>query len=172
MKTSLLFRSRAAVRCGVVLALLCITFTQGHSQALQWEQTNGPYGGRVYSFTVIGTTVLASTQNGIFRSTDNGVNWTPVTIGTANLSVSSFAVSGTMLYASTIGGLYRSADNGISWTIANANSTSTSANTSFSSLVVNGTTFFGIAYDKGVLRDNVLRSTRLCLQTEEQVYLP
>ncbi len=161
MKTSLLFRSRAAVRCGVVLALLCMTFTQGHSQALQWEQTNGPYGGNVYSFTVIGTTVLASTQNGIFRSTDNGVNWTPVIIGTANLSVSSFAVSGTMLYASTNGGLYRSADNGISWTIANANSTSTPTNTSVFSLVVNGTTFFGIDYDpvRGIRHPNVLRST-------------
>jgi hypothetical protein len=105
MKTSLLFLSRAAVRCGVVLALLCITFTQVHSQALQWEQTNGPYGGTINCFAQSGTSLFVGTQgSGVFRSTDNGISWKSVNSGLPLLSqILAFATDGISLFVGQFG---------------------------------------------------------------------
>ncbi|MBI1762382.1 MAG: hypothetical protein HYR56_13190 [Acidobacteria bacterium] len=60
---------------------------------------------------------------GVFRSTDNGVTWTPVNRGlglplSSNLplyGVANLTVSGTTLYANTSFGLFRSANQGERW---------------------------------------------------------
>ena len=80
----------------------------------QWVQTNGPYGGTIYSFAVSpdgtgGTNLFAGTWGaGVFLSTDNGTSWSAVNSGLTNYSVMALAVSpvsggtgGTNLFAGT-----------------------------------------------------------------------
>lgn len=170
MKTSLLFLSRAAVRCGVVLALLFITFiTQGHSQALQWEALNGPNGGIIRAMTTTREAMYIAIDNlftsyyigyyvqtekrAIMKSTDNGVNWTQSDTGIpANTDVYSLASNGTILFAATGKGIFRSNNNGLSWFAANISGTTTS-NVILKTIVVEGAYLFGIN------KESVYRST-------------
>jgi len=76
--------------------------------------------GRIYdtvtSIQVIGTNLLAATNNGLYISTDKGNKWTPVNSGLTDLDVKALAVSGTNLFAGTKSGLFLSVNNGQQWT--------------------------------------------------------
>ena len=88
-----------------------------------WRQTNGPYGGKI--LTLYETTdgvLLAGTEGaGIFRSTDNGNNWTPVNTGLydeptgRSLEVTAIAEKGNKIYVGTREALYISTDIGNTW---------------------------------------------------------
>ncbi|MDP2365876.1 MAG: hypothetical protein Q8M94_19165, partial [Ignavibacteria bacterium] len=53
--------------------LIIVLFLLSHSMQAQWFQTNGPYGGEIYSLAVIGSNTFAGTYgSGVFLSTDNG----------------------------------------------------------------------------------------------------
>ena len=91
----------------------------------KWKQTNGPYGGKITTlYKTTNGVLLAGTENaGIFRSTDNGNNWTPVNTGLINNSrfmyvtafVTAFAEKGNKIYVGTREGLYISTDIGNTW---------------------------------------------------------
>jgi len=119
MTTRFFFTSLAVV-------LLC------SSASAQWLQTNAPAVGVVYSLVVStgdgGTDLFAGVYNGgVYRSTDNGVNWTQVNTGLTTTLVYAVAVSpatdgtgSTNLFAGTKGdGIFRSTDRGESWTAVN-----------------------------------------------------
>ncbi len=90
----------------------------------QWEQSNGPDGGRVGAFSVNATngTVFAVANDGAFRSTDGGVTWTPLLADLpGNLLVDAVGSYGTNTYLAgyTTGftpAIYHSTDYGDSWT--------------------------------------------------------
>ena len=87
----------------------------------QWVQTNGPYGGIVECFAVDGTNLFTGTYgSGVFRSTNNGTDWTAANAGLLDKNVYAIAVSGTNLFAGTDGGVFRSTNDGYSWTAASA----------------------------------------------------
>ena len=99
------------VRCGGRLdslsAFLVVVFCQlttANPLHAQWIQTNGPYGGNVYSFAVSGTNLFVGTDGGVFLSTNSGTSWTEVNSGLTNTFVRALAVSGTNLFAGTMGG--------------------------------------------------------------------
>ena len=84
----------------------------------QWAQTNGPYGGRIFSLAIKGNNIFAGTGGGVFLSTNNGLNWSkannglPITSG----SVNALAIKGNNVYAGIGGGgVYLSTNNGSSW---------------------------------------------------------
>ena len=98
----------------------------------QWVQTTGPGGGNIGAIAVSGTNVFVGTgfpffgihdAGGVFRTTNDGVSWSAVSSGLADMVVSSLAAfpasdgtSGTYLLAGTLcGGVFRSTDNGESW---------------------------------------------------------
>ena len=82
----------------MMLVLLCPI------ASAQWTQTNGPYGGTVYSFAVSGTNLFAGTfRGGVFLSTNNGTSWSAVNSGLGNRDITSFAVIGPNLFAGTSG---------------------------------------------------------------------
>ncbi|MBK7571731.1 MAG: hypothetical protein IPI10_08945 [Bacteroidetes bacterium] len=86
----------------------------------QWVQTNGPYGGDVRCFAISGSNIFAGTiGGGVFLSTNNGNNWSPVNNGLTNPNVYSLAISGSNVLAGTLFGLFISYDNGNSWTEIN-----------------------------------------------------
>ena len=95
----------------VVVCLLCST---GYSQ---WIQTNGPYGAYVNALANSGGSVLAGTANGIFRSTNNGNNWSASNTGMNATTINYFTMS-EILYAGTNNGVYKSTDHGATWSSA------------------------------------------------------
>jgi hypothetical protein len=75
---------------------------------------------KVYSLAVRDTDIYAGTEGGIFRSTNNGVDWTAVNNGLTNLDVRALAVNGANLFAGTSGGgVFLSTNDGASWTPVN-----------------------------------------------------
>ena len=105
----------------------------------QWVQTNGPYGGDVWSLAVSGTNLFAATNSGgVFLSTNNGTSWTAVNNGLTDSDVQSLAVSGTNLFAGTVGGVFLSNNNGASWIEVNNGLTDSYVQ----ALAVSGTNLF------------------------------
>jgi hypothetical protein len=103
-----------------LLLILLLVWLGSNTAPAQWVQTNGPYGGFVYSFAVSGTNLFAGTFGGVFLSTNNGTSWTAVNNGLTNTWVNALAVSGTNLFAGTNGGgVFLSTNNGTSWTSVN-----------------------------------------------------
>src|SRR5512135_2202728 len=71
------------------------------SLSSQWVQTNGPYGGGVFSFLVSDTNIYVGTGGGVFLSTNNGANWTAMNEGLTYSDVRCLALSGDYLLAGT-----------------------------------------------------------------------
>ena len=86
----------------------------------QWVQTSLT-SSRVNNILVSNNNLFAGTHsNGIYISTDNGLNWSAVNNGLTTSRVQALAVSGTNLFAGTYGGgVFRSTDNGASWNTSN-----------------------------------------------------
>ncbi len=66
---------RTVICISILIAALFVTSMPLYSQ---WVQTNGPLGGFVYCITVSGSNLFAGTNCGVFRSTNNGTDWTYV----------------------------------------------------------------------------------------------
>ncbi len=109
----------------LLLLLLILFWLIPLKLTAQWTDANGttydqiPY---ISSFTVSGSYVFAGTHNGVFQSTDNGVNWIQVNDGLTNFDVQCLTVCGTYIFAGTDFGIYRSSisdPSNISWTQVN-----------------------------------------------------
>jgi hypothetical protein len=96
------------------------------------------------SLAVSGTNLLGESYGGggVYLSTDNANNWTPV----PTLSnFTSLASTGTDIFAGTDNGVFLSTDNGASWTPVSG-----LPNTNISSLVVSGTNLFAATDSNGL----------------------
>jgi hypothetical protein len=93
----------------------------------QWVQTSGPNGGKVQCLAVIESTLFAATSDsGIYRSTNNGGDWDRLVTGLQNSYVNCFASIGTNVFAGTMSqGVVRSTNNGNNWTLVNNGLTDT-----------------------------------------------
>ena len=92
-------------------ALFCIT-----AASSQWLQTGGPYGATIYSLTTTGTTVIAATLSGIYRTTNDGVSWSQATGIPANVYVVKVLQANGGVYAATSSGPFLSTNSGVTWT--------------------------------------------------------
>lgn len=115
-----------------ILLLLTLFIISYHPLHAQWVQANtGLTLNEVNSFAVIGTTIFASTGNisgngvGVFKSTDNGNNWSPVNNGLLHLNTKKIIAVGDTLFVAiappniTDGGIYKSTDMGANWVEVN-----------------------------------------------------
>jgi ligand-binding sensor domain-containing protein len=87
----------------------------------QWVQT-GPDGGEVFCFASFDTLLFAGTENGVYRSADDGVSWefTSLEGYIPTLATMPDGDSVMNLFAGTIfGGVFFSSDNGNSWSAIN-----------------------------------------------------
>jgi hypothetical protein len=84
----------------------------------------------VYSFISNGSYLFAGTWNaGVFRTTNNGTNWTPANTGLPSSAIYALVASGSNLFAGTFGsGVYLSTNNGDSWSEVNNGLTALSIN--------------------------------------------
>ncbi len=112
----------------------CIGLLAMFFQALNadWRPASGPWGGSISCFAMgSGAIVAGSMDDGVFRSTDGGTNWTPVDSGIpVSLGgwrpVTALAAHGNVFFAGTPeSGILRSTDNGASWTAVNSGITRT-----------------------------------------------
>lgn len=129
-----------------LLAGFCL-FTSANPLLAQWIQTDGPYNGTINCFAVSGANIFAGTSVGVYLSTNNGANWTPVNMGLTNQNVSALAVSGTNLFAGTEGGgVFLSTNSGTSWTVVDSGL----GNTNIQALAISGTNLFAGTDGSGV----------------------
>jgi photosystem II stability/assembly factor-like uncharacterized protein len=71
---------------------------------------------RVNSLIRLDTAIFAGTYGGgVYRSIDNGLNWTIANTGLTNGFISVLYANGATLFAGTLNGIYRSTDNGVNW---------------------------------------------------------
>jgi photosystem II stability/assembly factor-like uncharacterized protein len=155
------FFSHRAVRM-LVMWVLCVYALPSWAQSLQWQQTNGPYGGFIVSLAVKEKVLFAgSVIGGIYRSDDNGTTWT--NSGLIGQIVRSIIVSDKTLFVGTDDGMYRSMDNGATW----INLQVSSSKVSIRVLALQGTTLFAGTEGKGIYRsmDNGTTWTILSLPT-------
>src|SRR5687767_12715886 len=83
--------------------------------AQQW-QSNGPYGGPVHALALQNGSVFSGTNNGVFRSADEGQHWTAANSGLELKTITALAVKGSKVFAGAYNdGIYLSNDNGVSW---------------------------------------------------------
>ncbi len=133
----------------LTLALFCLII---NSSIAQWINT-GVTATTVNAITLSGSNVFISTNggvplSGVFRSTNNGINWTRVITGLSNDNIYSLAASGSNLFAGTYNGVYRSTDNGTNWLAAKNGLTYPTV----WSLAILGTNLFAGTYYGGVYR--------------------
>jgi len=130
------------------LYILVIAMLIGNIVNAQWQQTNGPYGGYIYSLATNGSNLYAGTYGGgVFLSTNNGTTWSAINNGLSSLNIYSLKVSGTNIYAGTGGaGVFLSTNNGANWTAINNGLT----NLNIMSIEVCGTNIFAGTYEGGI----------------------
>lgn len=136
--------------------IACFLLVLGIPARAQWVQTgNGtiaPFD-EITCFAVVGQDFFTGTDGGVYRSTDDGANWTFASEGLPGNGyafINTFAVIGTNLFAGTYdSGVYRSTDNGTSWT---------AANTGLSNASVNSLASFGTILFAGTMGNGIYRS--------------
>lgn len=97
-------------------------FVSSNSGA-SWSPVNTglPNNSTIKCLAVSGSYLFAGTYStGIYRSIDNGGNWTRMDSSSPVISLRAFLVTETGLFAAATSGIYRSANNGLHWTEINA----------------------------------------------------
>lgn len=102
-----------------VLSVVCLVIASTAPTTAQWEQTGTPPG--VTRLASKGDLLfVATSDSGVYRSTDLGMSWIPSNSGLTVRYVYSLLVHDTTIFAGTSGaGIFRSTDNGASWNPAN-----------------------------------------------------
>jgi len=136
-------------RRGILIVLFMMILSS--SAFPQWIRTNGPEGVAISSLTTIEGTIYAGTKvNGIYISTDDGINWTARNTGIETLDVRSIVSKPGYIFAGTFGGgVYRSTDGGQSW-IAPSNA----ATLAVISMVMDDNYIFAGTVSNGVWRSS------------------
>jgi hypothetical protein len=104
-----------------ILKMLFLFFLLSQICFAQWVQVLPSQDGSFFALKLKGTLnfFAGSDKSGIYRTNNNGTDWTQVDSGLTDLRVHSFAVIGTYLFAGTNGGVFLSTNNGTSWTPVN-----------------------------------------------------
>ncbi len=141
--TSLLIRTSLIIPCLWLIFYVSPLYAQ--TQEIEWVPTNGPGGGQVYCFTVLGENTFVGTNAGVFRAASGGasgsVEWSKTGKGLLNTKVLSLASLGSIVFAGTEGGLFQSNDSGATWFAPRENFT----NRPISALVAQGSTLLLIS---------------------------
>ena len=100
----------------IVFSVFTITV---YAQNINWQQTNGPFGGYVrgVAYDANGN-LFAGISGGIYKSTNDGENWTLCSASIGNPYIYSIAASpnGTIFAGTLYDDIYRSTDEGNTWT--------------------------------------------------------
>jgi hypothetical protein len=116
---------------------------------MNWAQTS-LNNELISSLVIYGNDVIAGdyTWNSVFRSTDNGNNWTTISIGgSATNVVLCLSVSGNNIFAGTDnGGVFLSVNSGVNWVQTSLNNRGITAMTIKDNYIFAGDSFYGDVY--------------------------
>lgn len=101
----------------IFAALIHMLIVQSEDTAFaQWQTTTG--GANVLGFAKRGISIFAATAgNGVFLSTNDGVDWHRTNTGLTDTAVNAIAFSDTTLFVGTHAGVFASTDEGASWNL-------------------------------------------------------
>ena len=137
---------RAVMLLLILILIPGLSFTQDF-----WQQTNGPYGGKIHSLTnnYFSGLIFAGTDSGVYRTDDYGDRWTRT--GLTDSVVTSMLVNsiGQTFAGTSDSGLFLSEDYGTSWTQPDNRLKNCSARSLAFNPIEN--TFLGTA-DSGIFR--------------------
>jgi len=104
-------------RIFAVTGLVILLATQSHLSRAQWVQTNGPYGGYIWSIVHNDKYIFAFNQFGdnIFRSSDSGRTWACINNAVQSSRGGNLFAIDSLIFASTVSGVLKSKDNGNTW---------------------------------------------------------
>lgn len=117
-------------------------------EGLTWSLVDGIPDKYVEGTGVIGSTVLAGHDQGVYRSLDSGVTWTPPQSFTSPGDILSFVASGNNIFGCSGNGIFRSSDRGANW----IRSDSGLSGSYFYTLASSGTYLFAGLLINGVFR--------------------
>jgi ligand-binding sensor domain-containing protein len=104
------------IQVATIACVLTITF-MGYGQ---WVETGGPASNVTRVLTVRNNAIFAGTDDGMFRSANNGSEWTAINAGMAKDTVLACGTTDSSIFIGTFhNGVFRSTNNGASWTAAN-----------------------------------------------------
>jgi BNR/Asp-box repeat. len=102
----------------IILILALSIFTETQSQ---WIKAYNPYNGYVSCLSYIDANLYAGSKGNVYVSSNNGKNWTTISLTDPNIDISCVAGDSNNIFAGTFGkGIYVSTDNGNGWGIANS----------------------------------------------------
>ena len=134
------------MKIGIFFLLISISL----SVKGQWMQTKFPASGTINAYCINGTSIFAGTDQGVFISTNNGLEWVATNSGLKDLTVLSLASNGTEIYAGTLkGGIFTSINNGKDWI---ENNTGFSPFYPVNALLINSTDLYAGTKNGGVFR--------------------
>ncbi len=138
--------------------LLFIVLISQLSLSAQFKPSAGPSGGaNANCFLKDGSIVFAGIQSDLYKSTDNGANWTKIIVAADASDFKCLAKAGSFVFAASNNGkirLYKSNDGGITWTGVQNGLPQAGGNALFSPTqmaVINDTLFLGTT-TAGVLK--------------------
>jgi hypothetical protein len=86
----------------------------------QWTQTSSTGSGKVNGLVVNGSYVFAGTKpGGVYRSSNDGTNWTQVNNGLGITDINAVGANGTNIYSTAAINVYQTANNGTNWSSIN-----------------------------------------------------
>ena len=99
----------------VMLIASVILLLSPSSLLAQWVQPEGPWGGQIGELLVNKGTIFAGTTHGVYRSTNNGDNWTRLNSCPIR-DVTTLAAKDSAVYVGAFSALFVTHDNGDTWT--------------------------------------------------------
>ena len=106
-----------ATNDSVIIATAGMSIYKSTNNGYSWMRNNSMVFGGGCSALSSGSSFFIGTVNSIFRSDDNGENWTLANTGLCAMKITCVATSNGKLFAGGWGGgIYTSSDNGESWT--------------------------------------------------------
>ena len=109
----------------------------------QWVQTEGIFGGSVFSMAGEGNFLYAGADSeGIFRTTNNGINWSRTAL---DGTIYEIMIAGNYIFAYQSNGLYISTNNGSNWT-RNTFDKGIYTMLAIGNIIFAGTSLYGVYY--------------------------
>ena len=125
----------------------------------QWQQCNGPFGGYILSFASNSNYIFAGTNNGLFKTYNDGQSWVNVNNGISQKTISSIAIYGNKVFVGTPdSGLFVSSNFGSTW--VNMNNL---PNKRIASIVAKDSNLYVATYYAGVFYSKDTGSTWLSM---------
>jgi photosystem II stability/assembly factor-like uncharacterized protein len=111
-----------------------------------WIQSNLGTNSNVKQLLVVGNDLYAATDAGVFKSINNGIDWTQINTGLTNTVINSLAANSNYIFAGTGEGFFVSSNNGNNWELAGLDSCN------IQTITLNDSTLYAGTFGNGIFK--------------------